>query len=531
MDKVKRTGTEPGAAAPTVALSFYQGYTRYDWVAAPPLPTESSSPSVSSGSNVLTPDSILVASKEKAHKGDDITQQQNMVLTIHKADSFRKKVSQFGMPKGFPHTVAPGYQSFFYYSIIGASISNFSSSIGYQTLLSGFFLDSSPQFWMLKDLFPAMLATYLANRVVSYENRPKFWYMISVLLYNGTVIADMFIPSLPANQMVFAAVCTSVLKQSSALMFVVTRACALQHYAVDNNLGEVTKKFNSFSMVIYTVATAAGIGFCYLVPSFTVQMSIAVGCVFLNQLVIAPLALRPLHFRILNFSSMCALLLSYTNGKNTAVLTPSEVSALLGLREKPVTQRQVSQLVWISPPLKKLVIHGSRIRQDVLFVNSHRTYLLGLFETTSRPLSAKEYWKRRELPEVPLVGRLSTHWRRMWQRKRTTGDRQAAQEQEELQAKLEARLTALGGRRLVLLVQTECSAADIIEAYFLMFTALLKHGETTETLKAFLQECQENEDKWKEEAAVFCEQLAEANWDIVLPLLDHPDYRLTSLLV
>lgn len=402
-------------------------------------------------------------------------------LTLSKGDTLLMQTRLFGMPKGYPATVANGYQRFFFLSIASSFVSNFSASIGFQALLNGFFLGSSPQMWLLKDLFPALMATYVANRVVSYENRAKFWFVVSVFLYNVTVITDMLIPSFLPNNMLEAAICTSVVKQSSALMFMVTRATALQHFAIDNNLGELTKKFNSYGMVCYTLATALGIVFCTFVPNFTAQLCVAVGCIGLN-FVLAPMSLAPIHLRVLNLCSMSLIAPAYIQNSRQ-MLTPSEVSDSLGFRMK-----QPHHFL-VSPPLKKLRIDAATLKSDVVFCHHRYAFMICLLEEAGR---VKRVCRQ-------LTGRAPHP---LW-----------------------------GEKQLVLLVQEDCTAREILLAHLLMWHASLLPKDTTcAAARLFFRDCQEKEAEWESQCEEFRAELEAAGWDVAIPLLDNPKFRFSSLL-
>lgn len=485
---------------------------------------------------------------------------ETKVLFVEPGDSVRNSLHNLGMPEGFPSTVAPGYKPFFYYSLVGSSISNFSSAIGFQCLLSGFFLSSTPQLWVLKDLFPALLATYLANSVVSYESKPKKWYFISSLFYNFTSIVDIFVSSLPSDFMVFAAVWTSVLKQSSALMFLVTRSCALQHFAIGNNLGVLTKQLNSFAMVIYTLASAAGTVFCYFVPHFYIQVAVALGCLICNQTFITKRILSSIHYRILNLTTMTLLVDCYHHQRSLSkwckdgeqeercggrkVLSPEEVSRILGNFEKlPKELRGIDKLLYISPPLKKLVIHASTLHKDILFTSASQSFSIGLFHTSCVPLTWRESMKRREWPERF----------KMWKVKllnlfRTTFSPLCCMKKFFCKEKVQARVRGdvFRGKKLVLLVQVACPGDDVIFANYLLLTAILRHSESEQSLRTFLRRCEQDEmnneevekvgearriaKKWREEGETFRELLKTAGWNTTCPMLDHPDFRLRTML-
>ncbi|CAJ1011328.1 putative Vitamin B6 photo-protection and homoeostasis [Leishmania naiffi] len=423
----------------------------------------------------------------------------------------------FGMPKGFPDTTAAGFQRFFYLSLTSSFVSNFASSIGYQSLLSGFFLGSSPQLWMLKDLVPALLAAYMANQVVSYENRPKFWFVVSVLMNNIMVMSDMLIPSVVPNHLLAAAIVTSTVKQSSALMYFVARASTLQHYAINNNLAELTKKFNSFGMVSYTIATALGILYCTYIASFTMQLFTVAVCCVANMLLSSRM-MMPISFRLLNFDTMKLLLRAFIMEKRR-VMTPQEISDLLGVRMLPLPALKkagialdvATHLVYISPPVDKLLIRSDTLEEDVLYVNNDHTFMLAMWKPAFLPLTLRECWERCEFPVLP-------HFFRIGSRRRCT------QEVLDMEEKFH-------GQRLVLLVHQKCTAKQLITAHLIMYTAVLRHATTEVSLRRFLRKCHGEQELWQTRGEELRKMLQAAGWDVQLPILDHHSFRLSELIL
>ncbi|EPY23159.1 hypothetical protein STCU_01193 [Strigomonas culicis] len=433
---------------------------------------------------------------------------------VLRAETTRNRVRMFGMPKGFPDTTARGFRRFFYLTQSSSFVSNFASSIGYQSLLSGFFVGSSPQLWMLKDLAPALFAAYMANRVMSYENRPKFWFVISVFCTNVSVISDMIIPSTFPQYLLIAAITTSTVRQFSSLMFYVTRAAALQHFAINNNLAEITKKMNSFAMVTYTVATASGIVFCSFVTGFAAQLATVIACCGLNT-VLSSRSMNPIAFRILNQTTMSMLMHEYIhNGK---VLSPDNVSELLGVRMLPQfsDDEDKSDVLYISPPVDKLIIRTHTLEDDVLYVHHDGMFMLAMWEPTAVPLSLREYWDRYELSGLT---RLLGLGERAQQRRR----RAAARRDDK---------SRFSNKRLVFLVHAKCPAHNMVTAYLIMYTAALKHASSEETFRSFIRACHEQQAYWQTEGEKLRSALKIVGWDTHLPALDHHNYRVSDLLL
>ncbi|CCW70674.1 unnamed protein product [Phytomonas sp. Hart1] len=418
------------------------------------------------------------------------------------------------MPKGYPDTTAPGFQRFFCLSQASSFVSNFGASLGFQALLNGFFLGSSPQLWIFKDLGPALMAAYLANRVVNYENRPKFWFSFSVSISNATVILEMLIPSVVPTHLLMAAILTSTIKQSTSLMYSVSRAAALQHFATHNNLSELTRKFNSVGMVTYTVSTTLGIVFCAYVPSFTIQLITVVVCCALNS-VLAPVIMRPIVFRIVNFNTIHLIMHAYiTEGK---ILTPDNVSENIGILMVPRILNKPYEhpsLIYISPPIDKLIIRSDTLDEDVLYVDRNGMFMLALWEPTNAPLTIRECWHRWEMPSFFRILRYRLLPQSLFVKRAKRGTD-----------------TVFGGKRLALLVHNKCSSRDLITAYLILYTAVLRHARTELELRSFIKSCHTEQRKWREEAFSLRQNMRLVNWDVDLPAIDHPHFRLSEMIV
>ncbi|KAH8603365.1 putative Vitamin B6 photo protection and homoeostasis [Trypanosoma vivax] len=433
------------------------------------------------------------------------------MLVSHQEESLAQRLRLVGMPSGYPHSCGVGFRRYFLLSLCSSSVSSFASSIGFQSILNGFFLASSPQLWMLKDLVPALAAAYLANRIVSYENRPKFWFVVSVGMHNLSVIAEMIVPSLVPQHLLFAAVTTSCIRQSASLMFLVTRASALQHFAISNNLAELTKKFNSFGIVIYTVATALGIAFTSVVTSLTAQLITVLMCCAVN-LIISHQSMCKIAFRMLNGTTISVILHEYIQNGSTCscrrVLTPREVSDRIGLQMIDPNVRDPDNrtcLLCVSPPVYKLRVRPECLGRDVVYLCASGMFLLALWEPVSHFSTLADGGGRGKLPLL----------RRLFARSKTRAR--------------DARVSKLFKRRLVLLVHQDCDSMHLLTAYLVAYTALLHHAESEATLHQFLKTCGDDQATWLERGKELQDSLRFAGWDVDQLILDSPNYRVSDL--
>lgn len=76
-------------------------------------------------------------------------------------------------------------------------------------------------------------------------------------------------------------------------------------------------------MVNYTLASAMGIVYCTYLASFPVQVITALICCALNM-ILAPMSMNEIAFRILNFTTASLILRAFITHK--IILTPDQVA-------------------------------------------------------------------------------------------------------------------------------------------------------------------------------------------------------------
>ena len=414
-------------------------------------------------------------------------------------ESFADRMRLAGMPKGYPHTVAPGFRRFFHVSLLGSFVSNFAASVATQCLLGGFFADATPQVWMLKDLAPALIAAIVANKVVSYEGRPKFWIVVSAVLTQSAVIADLFITSLVEPQhYLIAAVVTSTLKQSAFLMFFVARACALQHFATNQNLAEVTKKFNSFGMVNFTVATALGIAFTTAVPNFSIQI-VTVLCCAVMTVITQYVSMAPIAFRVLTPGTASVVFRKFIESDFNSVPTPDDVSEMLGMSGH-APPYPFSDFYLVNPPVPSLDVSFATIDSSVIVLNDTLKCTIGLWPLNLSP--SRRCWRRamRVLSSI-LWGSNS----------------------------VKTQLTH-GDMRLVLFVWKGCDVKGLLCAHLMIHAAIAAHGDDLAALQAFLKECSRNNCKlWMQKAELLMLHMKNAGWDVNTVPIDSVEMRVSLM--
>eukprot|EP00758_Cryptobia_borreli_P002085 Tbor_TRINITY_DN2770_c0_g1::TRINITY_DN2770_c0_g1_i1::g.15265::m.15265 len=381
----------------------------------------------------------------------------------------KKYIANIGMPRGYPSSCAEGYSRFFYFNLAASFFSSFSMSIATQALLSGFFAESTAQIWMIKDLAPSLIAAYLANRVASYELRPKYWMMISVFMTQASIFVDLLIPgNISPDLYLWGAIASSIVKHNATLMHFVARASILQHFATHQNLGEIQKKFNSFGMVNFTVASAMGILLTTYIPSFYLQLAvvslsscISISCTYYGVKHTSFCVLTPVTAQ-LSFQSYLKCPTDVVSSDGTRAITPKRFSSVL-------TTEEVNDIVGF-----KAVIPQDQCMDDVFVVNPKlETLKMTLKGGTVVPTS-----DRTEKYDYEFEGTLLQHHHLhftigLWEE---VGDK--------------------GRTKLVLLVHTKCDTSQL-------YGALLMCYESIRIANVFLKEGEESHRKWQDSIRSF----------------------------
>jgi hypothetical protein len=85
------------------------------------------------------------------------------------------EVPRMLLPRGYPHTVAPGYLGYTSWLAVGLFAHSLTVMVSTNALLSGFFAEMSAASWLMKDLLPPLVAGTLASRIRTLEANPKRW--------------------------------------------------------------------------------------------------------------------------------------------------------------------------------------------------------------------------------------------------------------------------------------------------------------------------------------------------------------------
>lgn len=335
--------------------------------------TNTSAPPPTANASAVKPNSLAtnltcrVLSSPAFYQGTTKFAWNSDILTKNRP-VIHQSLAAIAMPSGYPQSCAPGYARYFYLYVLHAFVSNFSMSIATQALLGGFFAESTPQVWMLKDLAPSVVAAYFANRVASYESRPKYWLLVAVALSQGASILDLLIPCVvDPEHLLGAAIFSAVIKSNAVLMHFVARASVLQHFAIYQNLGEIQKKLNSAGMINFPIATALGIGFSTLFPSFAVQAA-AVGLCSVAAVALVHASLSHVAFRSITPLTGQIVFEKFIATNYSEVETLEFAEQRLGTAARLTDNKYIEEHFVVNPPLSNInpSLEGTLLSGDSL---------------------------------------------------------------------------------------------------------------------------------------------------------------------
>eukprot|EP00760_Papus_ankaliazontas_P012542 PhM_4_TR15356/c0_g2_i1/m.42178 len=243
----------------------------------------------------------------------------------------------------------------------------FSTTISTQALLQGFFLDSTAVTWMLKDILPHFLSTFIIGSIGTFETRSKFWFMVSVLLFQVCVVMEFIIAfAFPPEYLLLGGITVALGKSVSFLITGISRAAFHQHFATNQNLSDITKCFSSVVLISYTLASALGLAFVAAVPQTYFQCA-ALCVTSMLSVVTARRAVGPINLRTLNRLSMGCIASQFVKSNFTSIPTPKEVSDLVGLRCVAPPSDAMACEIRVNPKLDSLTLDHHFNEVYVLF--------------------------------------------------------------------------------------------------------------------------------------------------------------------
>lgn len=250
--------------------------------------------------------------------------------------TLRQRLRSWIVPRGYPNTVGAGFKTYYMWAIVAICANSFSTTISTQALLKGFFLESTALTWMLKDIFPAFLSSFLIGLITTFDTRSKYWFLIASVMFQVCVLAEFAIAYFASPTYLFyGGVAVSLGKSVSFLISGITRASFHQHFATHQNLGDLTKCFNSMALVAYTVSSALGLGFVAIAADTPAVQFGAICCSSALSVFTARKAALAIHSRILTRLTVGIIVNQFVTSNYSAVPSPTEVAQIVGIWSVP----------------------------------------------------------------------------------------------------------------------------------------------------------------------------------------------------
>lgn len=230
------------------------------------------------------------------------------------------------LPEGYPKAVRPSYLKFTLYNAVSQVASSALGVLSTQQLLLGLGLNSlsasAALNWIMKDgigqLGGVAFASYVGTR---FDSNARYYRLVSSVSLNVSCAIEMVSPLLPGWFLPIAALATTG-KNVSCLAGSASKAAIHQHFALENNLGDVTVKTgnqNSFTGLIgMTIGTFLAYSFQpWVIPLFVGLSAIHIGTVYQS--------VKLVDFNTLNITRAEILVDNFI--KTACILSPQEVAA------------------------------------------------------------------------------------------------------------------------------------------------------------------------------------------------------------
>jgi hypothetical protein len=207
------------------------------------------------------------------------------------------------LPAQYPESVAKGYLGFVSFCFVSSIAGSAAMVLSTQTLLLavGIVGQSSTSTsvmagalnWVMKDFVGQLGGVVFASQMgktKAFDNDPKRWRMVAAIALDGATMLEIFAPLCHPNMVLPIASIANIGKNIGFLTASASRAALHQSLAITGNLGDVTVKAGSQSMLASLVGTSLGIGLSTLLHHDTFNFGICFlglsvihqGCTYLS---------------------------------------------------------------------------------------------------------------------------------------------------------------------------------------------------------------------------------------------------------
>lgn len=203
-----------------------------------------------------------------------IPQQKSQDNSTNKnVEQISQEILSHFLPAKFPDSVDPGYTKFaglcFTASIAGSAAMVLSTQtlllavgiVGTNTQQAGIMAGAFN--WVMKDFVGQLGGVFFASQMGksrAFDADPKRWRMVAAMALDGATLLEILSPLFPPIFVLPVASVANVGKNIGFLTASASRAALHQSVAISGNLGDVTAKAGSQSIMASLLGTSLGIG-------------------------------------------------------------------------------------------------------------------------------------------------------------------------------------------------------------------------------------------------------------------------------
>ncbi|KAG7336792.1 Vitamin B6 photo-protection and homoeostasis domain containing protein [Nitzschia inconspicua] len=252
-------------------------------------------------------------------------------------------VTVYFLPAQYPKSVAPGYLGFVAFCFSASVAGSAAMVLSTQTLLLAVGIvgsDTSTSVasagimagalnWVMKDFVGQIGGVIFASQMGqtgAFDNDPKRWRMVAAMAMDAATLLEILSPLVATSLVLPVASVANIGKNIGFLTASASRAALHQSLAISGNLGDVTAKAGSQSIMASLIGTSLGIALSSLLQHDTLNFAMGFlalsiihqGCNY-QSLQYVPLA----HF---NTQRLGIVLEEYISNPSVTILNPTEVS-------------------------------------------------------------------------------------------------------------------------------------------------------------------------------------------------------------
>ena len=260
----------------------------------------------------------------------------NSSLHIQLQTISKKMLSTF-LPAQYPKSVAQGYLGFASFCFTASVAGSAAMVLSTQTLLLavGIVGQNVPQAsimagalnWIIKDFMGQLGGIIFASRMgktKAFDSDPKRWRMVSAIALDSATLLEILSPLFHQSLILPVASIANIGKNIGFLTASASRAALHQSLAISGNLGDVTAKSGSQSILASLVGTSLGIGLSAILQHDTFNFGICFMCLSAIHQGCTFMSLRNVPLTHLNRHRLHLVLEEYI--QSGSILTPIDIA-------------------------------------------------------------------------------------------------------------------------------------------------------------------------------------------------------------